>query len=141
MRGYGETVHFSALEQSLLKKAQLLVNAVPAEFPPGIGLDKKERVVRCHELARAVGLILSLPVIDGVYGIVDHSWLEIATRKQLTVLDVYVPGGLPAVQLVDVSNLFLPKIKAYTARERRTDIRQKVLAELVRLMYPIQYSW
>lgn len=91
--------------------------------------------VRCHELARAVYECLPLAssarwrVVDGTCHSVDHTWL--ATMRNI-VLDVYTPGAMPPVQLRD-----LPFIgKVYRPGFVRTDIREAVVAELVRVMAP-----
>src|ERR1700675_1000480 len=59
--------------------------------------------LRCHELARAIHLVVyedehKLDVVDGHCGLVEHSWL---LCSNCVILDVYAPGRLPAVQLVD----------------------------------------
>lgn len=60
MEGYAAREVFSPREKELLRMAQMLVEAVPYE------LDGK--IVRCHELARAVGYHLDLEVADGHFG-------------------------------------------------------------------------
>jgi hypothetical protein len=57
---------------------------------------------RCHELARAVLAVIkdhSLVLEDGRVGPVEHSWLRF--RQSWNVLDVYRPGVMPGVVLVD----------------------------------------
>lgn len=84
--------------------------------------------LRCHELTRAVHEVirgLSLIVVDGHCGVVEHSWLRFADG---VILDVYVPGRLPAVQLVD------PMIAAYRPGPMRADIQQEIIDRLVREM-------
>ena len=62
---------------------------------------QKHHVLRCHEIARAVGGLLGLPVVDGVcltsLGVMEHSWLRL---PGYTILDVYTPDRIPMVQLV-----------------------------------------
>jgi hypothetical protein len=65
-------------------------------------------------------------VIDGKYGPVEHSWLRCHNG---TVLDVYVPGQLPSVQLVDS----MMSMK-YVAGKPRTDIDQKIVQQLIKEM-------
>lgn len=138
MQGYAETDVFSSQELSILKRAEALVAAVPARLNlPHIPND--ERIVRCHELARAVGRILNLHVVDGRFGIIDHSWLEMEyCRHARHILDVYVPGALPAVQIVDMTVQYHPMISVYRKKEPRTDIRNAVIEELLKLMRPVE---
>jgi hypothetical protein len=91
--------------------------------------------LRCHELARAVleclgakayDMGVSLDVVDGKCGPVEHSW--ICFLADGVVLDVYAPGREPPVQLVD------PLIGFYKPGERRTDISESYVVELVREM-------
>lgn len=54
--------------------------------------------------ARFVGARLDLVVQDGYFGFVEHSWLWTGPQPQLiwqipNILDTYVPGALPQVQL------------------------------------------
>jgi hypothetical protein len=84
--------------------------------------------LRCHELARAVHLVVyesapKLLVIDGKCGPIEHSWLYL---EDAVILDPYAPGRLPAVQLVD-----LVVGTAYRPGPRREDIRQAVVDRLV----------
>lgn len=74
-------------------------------------LDESGREIRCHELARAVARELlrraslgtpSIRVVDGRLGVIAHSWLELtAASKDQTIMDVYTPGRVPQVQLID----------------------------------------
>lgn len=84
--------------------------------------------LRCHELARAVHLIVyaaehKIAVVDGKCGPIEHSWLVLSDGA---ILDPYVPGRLPAVQVID-------PIVATTYRPGpgRADIRQKIVDQLV----------
>lgn len=104
MKSFAEREIFSSQELGLLKRATEIVSCLPHE------LDGWE--VRCHELARAVSELLGLSpyeiyVADGYYGMVDHSWIWTSApskrprRWELpNILDVYIPGSLPQVQLV-----------------------------------------
>jgi hypothetical protein len=82
--------------------------------------------LRCHELARAVREVIddsSIVVVDGRCGPIEHSWLFV---EAAVILDVYVPGRLPAVQLVD-----LIVGTAYRPGLERADIRQSIVDRLV----------
>ena len=96
--------------------------------------------LRCHELARAVHRVAlsdgtrswivraadDLTVIDGKCGPIEHSWLGFSDG---VILDPYVPGRMPAVQIIDsiVGT-------AYRPGDPRTDIRQLIVDRLVREM-------
>lgn len=126
MKGYSATEIFAQFEQALLRRAEALVAAV----------DDPSGDVRCHELARAVGRILDLPVEDGAYGACDHSWLVIRPDMFASpcILDVYAVGRLPIVQLVDARQILQPHFSAYQKREPRDDIREDVVERLVEQM-------
>ena len=84
--------------------------------------------LRCHELARAVLLVCNrdhgLEVLDGKCGPIEHSWLRFSDGG--VILDPYVPGRLPAVQIVD------PIVGvAYLPGPSRSDIRQGIVDRLV----------
>lgn len=87
--------------------------------------------LRCHELARAVHLVVyesvhKLDVVDGKCGPIEHSWLRFSDG---TILDPYAPGRLPAVQIVD------PIVGgAYRPGDRRDDIQQALVDRLVHEM-------
>ena len=84
--------------------------------------------LRCHELARAVHLVIyeqehKLVVEDGKCGPVEHSWLRLSDGA---ILDPYAPGRLPAVQIVD------PIVgTSYRPGSPRDDIRQSIVDRLV----------
>jgi len=135
MRSYS-TTRFTQCEQELLVQAQTLVEAVPST----VG-----EQVRCHELARAVATILSLPVQDGRFEAVEHSWIWAKSGWEYhsdyrdfcgapPILDVYVPGCLPQVQLVDWSHWGLPYKRVYVPGELRNDIDDEMLKRLVAMM-------
>lgn len=71
--------------------------------------EPKDKRFRCHELARAMGRVLELPCEAGYFGNVEHTWLwtrpllQGASGKPSNILDVYVPGALPQVQLLNYS--------------------------------------
>lgn len=84
--------------------------------------------LRCHELARAVHLVVyarehKIEVVDGKCGPIEHSWLMLSDGA---ILDPYVPGRLPAVQIIDpiVATVYRPG-------PRRDDIRQEIVDQLV----------
>lgn len=87
----------------ITEEARVAFALMVAAVPDGDHLLGKP--IRCHEMARAVGRILDLPVVDGVCGAVQHSWLTIKAHQDPTerefILDVYAVGRLPPVQLVD----------------------------------------
>jgi hypothetical protein len=137
VRSYSESNVFSPEETRLLRTASWVVGHVSARGPE----------VRCHELSRAVGLVLELPVQDGYYGFVDHSWLwtrplDPSRPRNLTrlgfpnILDVYSVGQLPQVRLVGCEHPQLPHVGwAYRPGEERFDIDAglvDVLAEAMR---------
>ncbi len=131
MKGYAEQEVFSELEMAMWHRATKFVAAVP---------DRYGYEVRCHELARAVGRLLNVPVVDGMFGgLVEHSWLSIPRPPDRSptsvVLDVYVPGVIPQVQLVDISAL-LPVGRLYREEKihRNLKIDQDLVSELVQHM-------
>ena len=90
--------------------------------------------LRCHELARAVLRCLShrlpdhrLIVVDGKCGPVEHSWIQF---DDSLILDVYAPGRIPPVQLVD------RLIGNYKPGDTRTDINESIINQLVYEMRP-----
>ena len=98
---------------------------------------------RCHEVARAVGQVLDLPVQDGWYGAVDHSWLWVHAGADPygfggAILDVYCVGRLPMVQLVTrdrqhghyAAGGLVPSL--YREGPVRTDIRLDVVKAMIK---------
>lgn len=130
MIAYAEKEVFSEREVGLLRLAEDLIRPVPHELDG--------QLVRCHELARAVGRCLDLEVEDGHFGFVEHSWLWTEPLRSKhewrlpNVLDVYVPGSLPQVQLVDMVS-GLPH--RYSARQiKGLVIREDVVERLIEIM-------
>lgn len=123
MKSYAETV-VAPWEVDLLHRAEAIVRDLPDEEVPG--------TVRCHELARAVGRILGLPVQDGRFGLSEHSWLwtEEPRGFQPNLIDVYSVGSLPMVRIVDMKH-FLPHNRDYVPGRGRDDIREDVVERLV----------
>jgi len=124
MKSICETTYFPKVALDYLARATRIVEEIPIAFEPVIGEE-----LRCHEVARVVGTILELKVLDGAYAAVDHSWCMIegpGHRGKKLILDSYSVGRLPQVQLVDfyVNPLYRPK-------ESRTDIRESVVSDLL----------
>lgn len=123
MRGYAVEQVFPAFAQDDLQKAIVLVEALPAK-------DKQGRWVRCHEVVRAVASKLDprWVVVDGHYGSVEHSWLQIRN----VILDLYAVASLPQVQLVDA--MAYCRRNQYHEGSPRKDIRRRVIDWLVKLL-------
>ena len=114
---YAERACFQPSHLRALTRAQELVARVS---------DTWGNELRCHELARAVQRVLgdgSLTVVDGHCGPIEHSWLRFSDGA---ILDPYVPGRLPAVQIVDAI-----VAAAYRVGTPRRDIRRSILDRLV----------
>lgn len=119
---------FTAVCRSTMKLAETFVAAVQD--------CDRDNPVRCHELARAVARALAdtpyghVEVVDGHFGMVEHSWISLDRE---TILDVYVPGSAPMVQLVHFSPL-LPSYRSYKRGAVRTDIDWERVAKIVSQM-------
>lgn len=95
-------------------------------------------LLRCHELARGVAEVLKRrglvgwTVVDGLYGLVDHSWL---VSERGNILDVYAIAALPMVQLVNTGCAGVRRPRqgypGYREGEPRTDILEDVVQWLV----------
>jgi len=114
---YAERVCFTQPQLKTLARAQVLVGRVA---------DTWGNELRCHELARALRRSLGdfgLTVVDGHCGPVEHTWLMFGDG---TILDLYVPGRLPAVQIVDslVGTSYRPG-------PLRRDVRRSIVDKLV----------
>jgi ribosome-associated toxin RatA of RatAB toxin-antitoxin module len=141
MKSYSETNIFTRDETALLAS----VTAAVAKLP-----NRMRVVVRCHELARAVGTLYGLEVADGHYGYVEHSWLWTKPLPEgmstvnfrmgfPNILDVYSVGQLPMVKLVASSYSQLPHLGwAYRSGTPRCDIDQKIVEQLIREMIPVR---
>lgn len=131
---YAERCVFSDRAVSALQIAETLVGRVGACWG---------NELRCHELARAVQGCLReaghprARVVDGRMGSIDHSWITLPDCSLQTgfnlppILDVYVPGRLPQVQLIDASWLISAD---YVAGSERLDVRHDVVQRLAREM-------
>lgn len=125
-RGRREVV-FTEEELSLLQRAEAIVDLLPETTPDG-------KLIRCHEVARIVGSLLSLPVQDGKYGMCDHSWcwtrepdkdyhiLRLSAAPK--ILDPYAVGSLPVVRLLDTSVLVPHLGWSYTPGVERDDVKE-----------------
>lgn len=116
---YAERVCFRPLHLQLLARVEVLV----ARVSDGWGDE-----LRCHELARAVQIVMEHPgvvVVDGKCGPVEHSWL---VCDDAVILDPYAPGRMPAVQIVD------PLAANYRPGAPRDDVRRGIVDRLVREM-------
>lgn len=91
--------------------------------------------VRCHELARAVGNLLKLPVQDGRYKLIEHSWIWTSNPSPFVkIIDVYTPGCLPQVQLIDYISHATPHYDSYRPGDERTDIDHIMVNKLMSAM-------
>jgi hypothetical protein len=116
---YAERKCFRPSALQLLASVEALVERVSAAWG---------NELRCHELVRAVHQVVydggkyMLAIVDGKCGPIEHSWLWCSG----VILDPYVPGRLPSVQIVD------PLVgAAYRPGDPRTDIRQAIVDRLV----------
>jgi hypothetical protein len=101
--------------------------------------------VRCHELARAAWAALmdlnlhklgkanaTLELVDGQLGAIEHSWLMYRWHDPIApkqfILDVYCPGRMPQVQLID-THVFIAR--NYDQGPARTDIKHEMTSMLL----------
>lgn len=141
MKGYACTNYFKAYAVELFERAVKLVEALPE--PADVDS------IRCHELARAVQIELwphgTTTVVDGKFGSVEHSWLELGTgagaqatysrgepyQRARIILDVYSVARTPMVQLVDPREWPVWLAPLYIAGPRREDINEAKVVALV----------
>jgi hypothetical protein len=140
VKSYSELNIFSTAELVFFERARFMVDKLTGCLP----------LLRCHELARAVGRVLGLPFQDGQYGFVDHSWLWTAPLQKErseykfrfgfpNILDVYSVGSLPMVRLVDCSVTAFPHVGwAYRPTDEREDIDLVVVNVLVQKLVEIE---
>lgn len=130
MIGYAEHEVFTDREKALFQRAVEYVKIAPAH----IGGE----VIRCHELARAVGRVLELTHEDGRFGFVEHTWLWTRPRDSEefvapwvlpNILDVYVPGSMPQVQLVHMATGLPPRY--YLSNVFDVVVKESVIDRLV----------
>jgi hypothetical protein len=90
--------------------------------------------LRCHELARAVAKVLGqfnhqVTLVDGKLWAIEHSWLVMQTPfGRHAILDVYCPGRIPQVQLIDAHWLVS---RGYEEGPLRTDIKLDIVEQLI----------
>jgi hypothetical protein len=122
--GYG----FNHKQLGIYRQALALVDSLPNDSAQQLSLGGGQEI-RCHELARAVGRRLQLPYQDGYFHRREHSWLWVGRD----VLDVYVPGSLPQVQLHTYANYSLPWLTVYRFTEgvERSDIEEGIIRNLI----------
>ena len=118
---------FSAAHLGAWTRATLLVARVG---------DHWGNELRCHELSRAVAGILCREgflclVCDGRLHAIEHIWLFLRGAEGGAILDVYVPGRVPQVQLVHDHFVIS---RGYVAGSRRADIRTDIVRRLVEEM-------
>jgi hypothetical protein len=130
VRGYAYSEVFGERERHLLLRATELVRCLPER-----GIDGGP--LRCHEVARVVGKLLGLEVADGYYGFVEHSWCwtgafepNMQRYRLPNILDPYVPGHLPQVQLVSLQSALM---SPYRHGKARGDVRHGVVEHLCAL--------
>lgn len=131
MKGYSHDHVFTLHERAMLTLAETCVATIPDDGP--------FEGLRCHELARAVGLVLRLDHQDGHYCAVDHTWLIVGHGMRKCILDVYCVGRLPIVQLVEVQSPGLGHRGLYRETQERIDIdkdRVLRLAAIMRAAFP-----
>jgi hypothetical protein len=132
MNGHSANNIFTDAELELHRQTVTLIGGLP-EVP----------WTRCHELARAVAIFfrrspLKLNVVDGRFGIADHSWIEIHNPNRHIILDVYAVGSIPIVQLHDVGTLSLRGARAFVEGPPRDDIDDVSLEALLHHMNSVQ---
>ncbi len=130
---YAQRVVFHARDAWAFRLARALVGRVSSHLDEGLE-------IRCHEHARAVAHHLgeqgfAVRVVDGKLGPIEHTWIVLGRLPgDWSILDVYAPGRLPQVQLIDSSGLISRGYEADEAGDPRNDVRLGVLARLIGLM-------
>jgi len=96
--------------------------------------------LRCHELARAARISLhrldrTARVVDGRLFGIEHSWLVLPSEAdqpgQGPILDVYCPGRVPSVQLIDNH---WAVARGYEPGKDRRDINEVIVVKLIEEM-------
>lgn len=128
MISYSERVTFSPQDAEAFRLARALVGRVRSH----LAYDGQE--IRCHELARAVVRVLTARgleavVVDGSLWLIEHTWILLPGQGDQKLLDVYAPGRLPQVQLLDVHPSVTRGYRASPAH--RDDVRDRVVDDLV----------
>jgi hypothetical protein len=131
MISHSQKVIFSPNELILLKHATKLATRI--EDIPNL---------RCHEVARAIGYVLRLPIQDGYFGYAEHSWLWTESNDSehfpKNILDVYTIGSLPQVQLISMGYT-LPHNENYMWEmygTYRKDIDEAIIAKILKGIEP-----
>lgn len=125
-KGFAEMEVFGKYEKDLLSRVTKAVAQINKR-------DESGRLLRCHELARAVAFVFELEVVDGHRAYVEHSWCVTPTTALAVfprIIDVYVPGCLPSVQLVDTRSC----LDLYKPGDKRGDINDSEVTELCKLL-------
>lgn len=135
MIGYAERCCLLPEAVGAYRRACALVDRVPH-------VDRDGGEVRCHELSRAVARQLTMigtkvEVVDGSLWWVDHSWILLPGQLYRALLDVYVPGRVPQVQILHDHPVVT---RGYQRGSSRLDVRTDVINELCRRMSPIGRS-
>lgn len=139
MKSYAERQIFHTVAQAIWADAVDIVRRVS---------DRWGNEVRCHELARAALTALTalnqrklneanatLAIVDGHMWAVEHTWLTYTCNDKVAprrfILDVYTPGRLPQVQLIDEH---FSIARGYSAGDARKDIDLALFAKLLKEM-------
>lgn len=126
MKGVSELHCFSEKELAIFREATDIVSLLPEN-------DSTGECLRCHEVARVVGELLNLEVIDGRYEYgAEHSWCvitQVTKFRSFSILDPYAIGRIPIVQMYYIA----PTIpNRYFPEARRKDIKTDVVEDLLK---------
>lgn len=132
MRSIAEREYFPKKLVHLLPMVEKIVETFP-DFMEG-GKD-----VRCHEVARAVACIIApaipagatIRIVDGKFGAVDHTWIEIRIDYKTFILDPYAVASLPQVQLHE-TGWSTKTGRFYNELAERDDVAMHVVEHLVK---------
>lgn len=124
MIGYAAAEVFGKSLLQDFERATALVKRLPE-------LDTKGRIIRCHEVVRALKDLLPSPdriweLQDGHYRTVNHTWL--VTYPSGHILDLYAVARYPMVQLFDPEIHFHRDL--FRPGPRRRDILHEVVQHL-----------
>ena len=140
MKSYAERQIFHVVAQAIWCDAVDIVARVS---------DRWGDEVRCHELARAALTALqalnqrklneanaTLGLVDGHLWAIEHTWLTYTCNDPAAprrfILDVYTPGRLPQVQLLDGEHFAI--CRGYEPGEARKDIDIELFGKLLHEM-------
>jgi hypothetical protein len=136
MQGYSNKNIFTQYELEAHRTAVTLVERLP-----------EIEGLRCHELTRAVATILRtsplcslrIDVVDGKFGLVDHSWIVFSHNPyRYILLDVYAVGSVPVVQLHDMGSISIRDARTYTEGPTRDDIDSTMVTHVLDAWKPPQ---